>query len=93
MALDLVDGYDTARTRLQMVRPQPMPFPPEPLRTLGIKWTTTSLQRADAKGGKLWVGSIPSDISDRLFEAVMDVSTESGGPPGLVSRRIRRSFC
>ena len=60
VALDLVDGYDTARTRLQMVRSQPMPFPPEPLRTLGIKWTTTSLQRADAKGGKrnLWLRTL-----------------------------------
>jgi hypothetical protein len=37
-----------------------MPFPPEPLRTLGIKWTTTSLQRADAKGGKrnLWLRTL-----------------------------------
>jgi hypothetical protein len=34
--------------------------------------------KADAKEGRLWVGSIPSEISDRLFEAVMDVSTESG---------------
>lgn len=34
--------------------------------------------KADAKAGRLWVGSIPSEISDRLFEAVMDVSTESG---------------
>ena len=60
VALDLVDGCDTARTRLQMVRSQPMPFPPEPLRTLGIKWTTTSLQRADAKGGKrnLWLRTL-----------------------------------
>lgn len=34
--------------------------------------------KADAKQGRLWVGSIPSEIADRLFEAVMDVSTESG---------------
>lgn len=60
VALDLVDGHDTARTRLEMVQSQPIPFPPEPLRTLGIKWTTTSLQRADAKGGKrnLWLRTL-----------------------------------
>lgn len=55
--LDLLDGHDTTRTRLEMVRTKPIPFPPEPLRTLGIRWTTTSLQKADAKGGKrnLWL--------------------------------------
>ena len=55
-ALDLLDGHDTARTRLEMVQTKPLPFPPEPLRTLGIKWTTMSLQRADAKGKRnLWL--------------------------------------
>lgn len=55
--LDLLDRHDTARTRLEMVRTKPLPFPPEPLRTLGIRWTTTSLQKADAHGGKrnLWL--------------------------------------
>jgi len=40
-----------------MVRSKPLPFPPEPFRSLGIKWTTTSLQHADARGGKrnLWL--------------------------------------
>lgn len=63
VTLDLLDGHDTARTRLEMVQTKPIPFPPEPLRSLGIKWTTTSLQRADAKGGKrnLWLR-----ILDRL---------------------------
>lgn len=58
--LDLLDGHDTARTRLEMVQTKPLPFPPEPLRTLGIKWTTMSLQRADAKGGKrnLWLRTL-----------------------------------
>ena len=60
VTLDLLDGHDTARTRLEMVQSKPLPFPPEPLRTLGIKWTTMSLQRADAKGGKrnLWLRTL-----------------------------------
>jgi glycine/D-amino acid oxidase-like deaminating enzyme len=60
VALDLLDGHDTARTRLEMVQSKPLPFPPEPLRSLGIKWTTMSLQRADAKGGKrnLWLRTL-----------------------------------
>ena len=29
--LDLLDGRDTERTRLDMVRTQPLPFPPEPV--------------------------------------------------------------
>lgn len=54
--LDILDERDTRRTRLDMVRTQPLPFPPEPLRTLGIKWTTMSLRRADARGKRnLWL--------------------------------------
>lgn len=63
VTLDLLDGHDSERTRLEMVRTKPLPFPPEPLRTLGIRWTTTSLQKADSKGGRrnLWLR-----ILDRL---------------------------
>ena len=57
--LDLLDGHDTTRTRLEMVQTKPIPFPPEPLRTLGIKWTTMSLQRADTKGKRnLWLRTL-----------------------------------
>jgi len=58
--LDLLDGHVATRTRLEMVQSKPIPFPPEPLRSLGIKWTTMSLQRADAKGGKrnLWLRTL-----------------------------------
>ena len=56
VCLDLLDGHDSPRTRLEMVQTKPIPFPPEPLRTLGIKWTTMSLQRADTKGKRnLWL--------------------------------------
>ncbi len=56
VSLDLLDGHDSPRTRLEMVQTKPLPFPPEPLRTLGIKWTTMSLQRADTKGKRnLWL--------------------------------------
>lgn len=60
VTLDLLDDHDTSRTRLEMVRSKPIPFPPEPLRSLGIKWTTTSLQHADAKSGKrnLWLRTL-----------------------------------
>lgn len=54
--LDLLDGRDTQRTRLEMVQTKPLPFPPEPLRSLGIKWTTLSLHRADERGRRnLWL--------------------------------------
>lgn len=60
VCLDLLDQHDTARTRLDMVNSKPMAFPPEPLRTLGIKWTTTSLRHADSHGGKrnLWLRTL-----------------------------------
>lgn len=55
--LDLLSGADTPRTRLEMVRRKPVPFPPEPLRWAGIEATRKSLIRADANGGKenLWL--------------------------------------
>ena len=38
-ALDLLDGADTERTRLKLVRKRPLPFPPEPLRWAVIQAT------------------------------------------------------
>ncbi|MGZ8738171.1 MAG: NAD(P)/FAD-dependent oxidoreductase, partial [Nocardioides sp.] len=57
VVLDLLDGEDTERTRLRMVREKPMPFPPEPLRYTGVQLTRWSLTRADARGGRrnLWL--------------------------------------
>ena len=57
VVLDLLDGADTERTRLRMVREKPLPFPPEPLRRVGIDLTRWSLARADARGGRrnLWL--------------------------------------
>ena len=49
-ALDLVDGLDTERTRLSMVRRRPVPFPPEPLRWTGIRLTVRAMARADRTG-------------------------------------------
>jgi glycine/D-amino acid oxidase-like deaminating enzyme len=51
-ALDLVDGRDTERTRLRLVRSKPIPFPPEPLRWAGIHLTTKALTRADEREGR-----------------------------------------
>ena len=54
--LDLLAGEDTERTRLEMVRNRPMPFPPEPLAWIGIQLTRWSLARADATGRRnLWL--------------------------------------
>ena len=51
VALDLVDGLDTERTRLRFVRSKPLPFPPEPLRWAGIQLTRRALDRADRNHG------------------------------------------
>ena len=40
--LDLLDGVDTERTRLEMVRTKPLPFPPEPFAWTGIELTRRS---------------------------------------------------
>jgi glycine/D-amino acid oxidase-like deaminating enzyme len=54
--LDLLAGEETERTRLEMVRTKPMPFPPEPFALIGIRITTWSLKRADRTGRRnLWL--------------------------------------
>jgi glycine/D-amino acid oxidase-like deaminating enzyme len=50
--LDLLSGEETERTRLEMVRSKPLPFPPEPFRYAGIKLMTRSLESSDAHGGR-----------------------------------------
>lgn len=52
VVLDLLAGRDTERTRLQMVRSKPVPFPPEPLRWAGIELTRRAVAKADASGGR-----------------------------------------
>ncbi|HEX5620275.1 MAG TPA: FAD-binding oxidoreductase, partial [Solirubrobacteraceae bacterium] len=51
-ALDLLDGADTPRTRLELVRKRPLPFPPEPARWAVIQATRMALARADEHGGR-----------------------------------------
>lgn len=60
VALDLVDGQETERTALSMVRRPPVPFPPEPVRWAGITLTRHSLARADAAEGRrdLWLRTL-----------------------------------
>ena len=55
--LDLLDGLDNERTRLEMVRKKPLAFPPEPFRYLIIQITRWSINRADEHSGKrnLWL--------------------------------------
>lgn len=56
VALDLAMGLETERTRLAMVRTKPLPFPPEPVRGLGVRITRASLAREDATGRRnLWL--------------------------------------
>ena len=58
--LDLLDGLDTERTRLRMVREKPLPFPPEPLAWVGIELTRRSLAQADRNQGRrnLWLRTL-----------------------------------
>jgi glycine/D-amino acid oxidase-like deaminating enzyme len=57
VCLDLLAGRDNERTRLEMVRRRPIPWPPEPVRWLGIQMTRRSIAGADANGGRrdLWL--------------------------------------
>ena len=55
--LDLLDGCQTERTALEMVRTKPLPFPPEPLRSVGIRLSRWSMAQADNNQGRenLWL--------------------------------------
>jgi glycine/D-amino acid oxidase-like deaminating enzyme len=55
--LDLLDGAQTERTALEMVKTKPLPFPPEPFRSLGIRLSRWSMEQADNNGGRenLWL--------------------------------------
>jgi glycine/D-amino acid oxidase-like deaminating enzyme len=55
--LDILDNKQTERTALEMVRTRPLPFPPEPLRSLGIRLSRWSMDRADRNQGRenLWL--------------------------------------
>ena len=50
--LERLSGESTPRTRLEMVRRKPLPFPPEPFAALGINATRWSLDRADRHEGR-----------------------------------------
>jgi len=52
VALDLVDGLETERTSLSMVRRASFPFPPEPLRWAGVEMTRRAIARADRRQGR-----------------------------------------
>ncbi|MDI2124701.1 NAD(P)/FAD-dependent oxidoreductase [Yinghuangia seranimata] len=57
--LDLLEGRSTERTELDMIRRKPVPFPPEPVRYLGIQATRWSMAREDAHGKRnLWLRSL-----------------------------------
>ncbi|PJN27864.1 FAD-binding oxidoreductase [Kitasatospora sp. CB02891] len=58
--LDLLAGERTERTELEMVRRKPLPFPPEPVRSVGIGITQWALTRADANAGhrNLWLRTL-----------------------------------
>jgi hypothetical protein len=50
--LDLLDGRETERTALEMVRSKPLPFPPEPFAFTGVQLTRWSLAAADRNAGR-----------------------------------------
>jgi glycine/D-amino acid oxidase-like deaminating enzyme len=50
--LDILEGKNNQRTQLEMVRSKPIPFPPEPLRSLVVNLTRRSLDQADHQQGK-----------------------------------------
>lgn len=54
VGLDLLEGRESERTRLSMVRRAPMPFPPEPIRWPVVWWTKQALAAEDRTGRRGW---------------------------------------
>ena len=59
MALDLLDRPDADYLSLRFLRRRPIPWPPEPLRYLGVQLTRRALAKADRNEGRrgpwLWL--------------------------------------
>ena len=57
--LDLLDGRASEATALQFVRRRPVPFPPEPVRSAVIRFTSNRLAAADRNGERgLWLRTL-----------------------------------
>jgi glycine/D-amino acid oxidase-like deaminating enzyme len=58
--LDLLEGHNSERMGLEMVRTKPIPFPPRPLRDVGVGITRWSINRADERQGRrnLWLRTL-----------------------------------
>jgi glycine/D-amino acid oxidase-like deaminating enzyme len=58
--LDMLAGQSTERTALEMVRTKPIPFPPEPIRGIGIGITRRAIDKADRNEGRrnLWLRTL-----------------------------------
>jgi glycine/D-amino acid oxidase-like deaminating enzyme len=58
--LDLLDGVDNERTNLRFVRERPLPFPPEPMRSLGVTITKRAIRAIDQNDGRrnLWLRAL-----------------------------------
>jgi glycine/D-amino acid oxidase-like deaminating enzyme len=52
IGLDRLDHPDSPRLKLRLARRRAVPWPPEPLRYLGIQLTQLELARADRNGGR-----------------------------------------
>ncbi|MCI1018693.1 FAD-dependent oxidoreductase [Microbacterium sp. C5A9] len=50
--LDKLSGEPTERTELAMVREKPIPFPPEPVASIGVNLVRAAMNRADHNEGK-----------------------------------------
>lgn len=50
--LDLLSGETTERTELEMVRRRPLPFPPDPIASIGVSAAKWSLNQADHNQGR-----------------------------------------
>jgi hypothetical protein len=58
--LDLLDGVDNERTNLRFVRERPLPFPPEPMRSLGVTITKRAIRAIDVNDGRrnVWLRAL-----------------------------------
>ena len=83
--LDLLDGADTERTRLEMVRKKPLPFPPEPFAWTGIELTRRSLAPPTAARAGATSGFAPRPPRPGLRLLIPSLRTKHAEPAAAIA--------
>jgi glycine/D-amino acid oxidase-like deaminating enzyme len=95
VTLDLLGGRSTERTRLEMVRTQSLPFPPEPFAWIGVQLPRWSAARHDRTGKRNpWLRTLDrfgwGSTYDQLTASQVQILSSAMGADATRRRRSGR---